>query len=630
MLDKKYLERQLNWLIQLRWIAIVGAWVLAAGAGRSKVFDFPPALLYGILVFSALGNFVIAWTLPWFRSRIIVFALVQIFFDQAILGALLFLSGACLSPFLYFFLFHVVISGILLPSRYTAVVAGSAAVVPGIVILLSHESILPHYDMFNQSASRVVDIPAFLVHASAFFGTLALTAYFVIYLNKRLNQSNHELKRTNEKLSSLVLASRPYTELSELEQVFSVSFRAILDQSGLVAHILIPDDERQKLRCYEYFACTNCKCPAYHTESACWQLLGTRCPMEDAPLSAGYNDAYGINYSHSNPVQRSARTYDDKMTACTRCEYFAKIVAAHGNPCSVSHTHAALRCRAGELNESESTILSAMRTGQRLLQGISRPARPTGASGSDTLIFPLRIHDRLSGLLQLTSPSEIVCTDDTLEYIRLFSEVTSTGLFGTSLFEYLETSYLQIVMALANAVEAKDTYTRGHSERVAFHSIQIAMALNLTKQEKEHLSFAAILHDIGKIGTNISILTKKDRLLVAEQEDMMAHSFIGARILEPVHFLKPIIAAIRHHHENYDGSGYPSGLKGAAIPLKARIVKIADAWDAMTSDRPYRTALSRSTALEQLARHAGTQFDPELIEVFMQTLEMQEVSGKTD
>lgn len=624
MLDEKYLEHQLKWLIRLRWIAIIGALVLAVGEGRAGLFDVPAALLYGILAFSAMGNVVFTWTLHRFRSRLTAFALLQIFVDQATLGVVLSLSGACLSPFLYFFLFHVVISGILLPYQYTAVVAGSAAAVPALVVLLSHENILPHYDIFGQSASRVVDVPAFLVHASAFFATLVLTAYFVIYLNKRLHQSNNELKRTNDKLSSLVLASRPYTELPELEQVISGSFRAILNQAGLVAHLLIPDDERQTQRCYEYYSCNNSKCPAYHLESTCWQLLGTLCPRDDDRFANDNGDAGGVRSSHTNSAQCSARTYDDKMNACTRCAFFARIVAAGSGPLSGPDTHAAVTSCAEGLSERETTILSAMRNGQLLLQGKSRLDRPPAVMNSDTLIFPLRIHDRLSGLLLLTAKSEIVCTDDTLEYIRLFSEVTSTGLFGTSLFEYLETSYLQIVMALANAVEAKDPYTRGHSERVAFHSIQIAMALKLTKQEKEQLSFAAVLHDIGKIGTNIELLHKKDRLIAAEQEDMMAHSHIGARILEPVHFLKPLIAVIRHHHENYDGSGYPAGLKGAAIPLKARIVKIADAWDAMTSDRPYRKALSQSKALEQLARYAGSQFDPELVGVFIQTQTMQD------
>jgi putative nucleotidyltransferase with HDIG domain len=239
-------------------------------------------------------------------------------------------------------------------------------------------------------------------------------------------------------------------------------------------------------------------------------------------------------------------------------------------------------------------------------------------------VFPLQVQDRLSGLLLITSMTELQCTEETIGFIRLISEVTSTGLFGTSMFEYLDTSYLQIVLALANAVEAKDPYTRGHSERVAFYSIQIAMALGLTKQEKEHLSFAAILHDIGKIGTNIGILNKQEKLLAQEQNDMRTHALIGASILAPVHFLKPIISVVRHHHENFDGSGYPSELKGSDIPLKARIVKIADAWDAMTTDRPYRKALSREAALEQLKQYSGTQFDPELVNVFIQTSIVQD------
>ena len=178
-------------------------------------------------------------------------------------------------------------------------------------------------------------------------------------------------------------------------------------------------------------------------------------------------------------------------------------------------------------------------------------------------------------------------------------------------------------MALANAVEAKDPYTRGHSERVAFYSVQIANVLGLCRQEKEHLSFAAILHDVGKIGVTAGILGKQDRLAGLEQEDVRAHPQIGARILEPVHFLKPVIAAIRHHHENFDGSGYPSGLKGADIPFKARIVKVADAWDAMTSTRPYREALSQSAALEQLTRYAGIQFDSKIVGVFVNYLVQQ-------
>lgn len=380
-----------------------------------------------------------------------------------------------------------------------------------------------------------------------------------------------------------------------------------------------------QVRCYEFFTCSSSKCPGYHSDATCWHLLGTLCTRDDAHLPEHRGSLNSVQCPHSNPSQLPARTYDDKMSSCTCCDYFAHVIATYDEPIVLPNTGAgALSWIIKKRSERESTMLMAMRDGQQLLQGRRRPPRPKAKPRTDTLVFPLRMQDRLSGLMMITSESELVCTDDTLEFIRLVSEVTSAGRFGTSLFEYLETSYHQIVMALANAVAAKDPYTRRHSERVAFYSIQIAMALNLTKQEKEHLSFAAMLHDIGKIGTNTDILQKKDKLAAQEQDDIKAHPVIGARILEPVHFLKPIIAAIRHHHENYDGSGYPSGLKGADIPLKARIVKIADAWDAMTSDRAYRKALCRSRALEQLARYSGTQFDPELVEVFIQTPAIQD------
>ena len=180
-----------------------------------------------------------------------------------------------------------------------------------------------------------------------------------------------------------------------------------------------------------------------------------------------------------------------------------------------------------------------------------------------------------------------------------------------------EISFFQTVIALSNAIEAKDPYTRGHSERVAAFCEKAAETMNLGSQEKKELRFAAILHDIGKIGIDRDLLRKKSGLSDDEECEIRSHPEWGVQILEPVHFLRPILSIIRHHHERFDGNGYPLGLKGKDIPLEARIICIADAWDAMRSNRPYRNALSVERAVEELQRNAGTQFDPEIVEVIL-------------
>jgi len=628
MPTNQHLDLQLKWMVKLRWIAILCALVLASAARALGYRDISFMPVYGVLGISALGNMIVAWHVNRQQNRLVTLALLQIIFDQVTLGIVFYISGACFSPFLYFFLFHVVISGILLPYRYTAVIAGLAAAIPGVVVFLSHGGILPHTDIFNQNTGRFVDVTAFIIHGTSFLGTLVLTAYFVIYLNRQLYQSFRELQSSNQKLSTLVESSRPDLTLTEREQILSASFQTILNNSGLVARIVVPKDEQHGIRCYEFFACEQHTCPAYRIDATCWHLMGTLCTGGNARPQDGRNSRNTCGKIPPGSSRHSARTFEDKMSCCTSCEYLAQLVAAHDKNASLHQPHdQALSCQSDVPRDHVQAVLQAMRDGQQLLQEGRRSPRQVAVPRTDSLAFPLKMQDRLSGLLLLTSRSEMLCTGDTLAFIRLLSEVTSTGHFGTSLFEYLETSYLQIVMALANAVEAKDPYTRGHSDRVAFYSIQIAMALKLTKQEKEHLSFAAILHDIGKIGTNIDVLLKDDKLAARELEDIKGHPDIGARILAPVHFLKPVITAIRHHHENYDGSGYPSGLKGADIPLKARIVKIADTWDAMTSDRPYRKALSYSSALQELAKYTGTQFDPELVEVFKRTPAMEDGSS---
>jgi diguanylate cyclase (GGDEF)-like protein len=180
---------------------------------------------------------------------------------------------------------------------------------------------------------------------------------------------------------------------------------------------------------------------------------------------------------------------------------------------------------------------------------------------------------------------------------------------------------LSIIYALAATVDAKDHYTYGHSRKVSDYSVAIAEALDLPQDRIATIRAASLLHDIGKVGIPDSILSKEGPLTDEEWEPVKTHPKLGVEILRHIIDLVNCLPAILHHHEHYDGKGYPSGLKGDSIPLEGRILAIADAYDAMTSPRPYREQLSSQSALEELRRCAGSQFDPELVELFCTLIE---------
>jgi len=186
----------------------------------------------------------------------------------------------------------------------------------------------------------------------------------------------------------------------------------------------------------------------------------------------------------------------------------------------------------------------------------------------------------------------------------------------------LKTGYIETIRALAEAVDAKDAYTRGHSERVGVYATKVAREMGMARERIERVYIAGLLHDVGKIGVRDAVITKPDRLTDEEYEEIKAHPIIGARILEPISFLADVVPCVRHHHEWYDGStrGYPDQLRGDQIPLGSRVILVADTLEAMTSDRPYRKGLPLETVLAELHKYSGSQFDPVCVDAMLRLL----------
>ncbi len=190
-------------------------------------------------------------------------------------------------------------------------------------------------------------------------------------------------------------------------------------------------------------------------------------------------------------------------------------------------------------------------------------------------------------------------------------------------YEKLQNSYMESIETLRLAVDAKDVYTRGHSDRVSAYSILIGEKLMLSEKDMQALRIGGLFHDIGKIGVPDSILLKDTALTDDEYSQIKNHPSIGAHILSTASIFSDIIPIVMHHHEKYDGTGYPSMLKGEAIPYLARIAAIADTFDAMTSKRPYRDALPIDHVKEEFRKYIGTQFDPQITTVFLDILNQE-------
>lgn len=178
-----------------------------------------------------------------------------------------------------------------------------------------------------------------------------------------------------------------------------------------------------------------------------------------------------------------------------------------------------------------------------------------------------------------------------------------------------------LIHAFANAIDAKSHWTMGHSERVAAYAVAIAGEMGLGEREVGVLKTAALLHDIGKIGTYDGILDKPEKLTPAEYELVKKHPGKGIEILRPIRQMGEVLPVIIHHHEQMDGAGYPDGLRNGEIPLTARILSVADSYDSMVAERPYRSSLGKRFAAGELKRRAGTQFDPKVVEAFLAVLE---------
>ena len=243
------------------------------------------------------------------------------------------------------------------------------------------------------------------------------------------------------------------------------------------------------------------------------------------------------------------------------------------------------------------------------------------------LSIPIIVRGTLTGVLNFFKiNNEQPFTNSDMEFVSVLCGQAGIAIENAQLYEKVANSYMEIIATLANAIEVRDKYTSGHSILMAEYCRSIAIKLGTPPNEVENIHTAALLHDIGKIGIPDSILLKIGPLSIDEYKTIKTHPDIGVKIICNLPDVEGICNIIRHHHERFDGYGYPDSLKGEKIPLGSRILFVADTFEAMTNLRPYREELSVTKAIDELKNCAGTQFDPKVVDTFINILKERKVS----
>jgi HD-GYP domain-containing protein (c-di-GMP phosphodiesterase class II) len=255
----------------------------------------------------------------------------------------------------------------------------------------------------------------------------------------------------------------------------------------------------------------------------------------------------------------------------------------------------------------------------------------SGFTTHSILCVPLTVNERTVGVIQVLNRKDGGrFRRGDLDRLEALAAQVAIALDNAILYEEKRRTFFALAETLAEVIEHRDTYTGGHVHRVVHYSLAAGQRLRLDEKQQETLRLAAILHDIGKIGIEDRILNKEGKLTKAEETRMRQHVLIGAQILSGIPFLRQAMPGVLHHHERFDGQGYPEGLKGEAIPISARIIAVADTYDAMTTDRPYRGGMGAHSALAELERCTGSQFCPETVAAFRDAFHAEELEPNSE
>ena len=284
-------------------------------------------------------------------------------------------------------------------------------------------------------------------------------------------------------------------------------------------------------------------------------------------------------------------------------------------------------------NAEDAIINNILMEGKaEIIDDLPRDSRHTKSMAKikSMICVPIMVKNANLGIIVFGHEKHNMYSNDHLKLFWAIAFQTAVSIENAKLYSVLEETFFQTIKALAESLEMRDPYTGGHTQRVMNYSMVIGSSMGLSKAYMSRLKLAALMHDIGKIGIGDSILLKGGKLTSEEFKIMKKHTEYGSEVLKNIKHFNDILPGVRNHHERYDGKGYPDGLKGEKIPLMGRIIAVADSFDAMVSDRPYRKALDLEFAIDELKQNAGTQFDPKIVKAFVKVYNEKGLQGLLD
>ncbi|MDF1544474.1 MAG: response regulator [bacterium] len=282
-------------------------------------------------------------------------------------------------------------------------------------------------------------------------------------------------------------------------------------------------------------------------------------------------------------------------------------------------------CNRARVESGDHQLLTRKKFGEPVIE--SEPVQSGERTLNEVFICqPILVRGGLHGLINILMVEQFgTVTPGQKDLLAILADTAASAIANHNLYTDLQGSYLHAIKALANAIEARDNYTAGHTDRVSRLAECLARYLGWNEEQLRNLQMGCTLHDVGKIGVPDSILNKPDRLTPDEQEKMRNHPTVGLKIIEGIDLLKPAVKYIESHHEWYDGTGYPKGLKGEDIPIEGRLLAVVDTFDAIVSDRPYRKGAEISVALQEIHKYRGRQFDPMLVDGFFNAIRSKKI-----
>jgi len=259
-----------------------------------------------------------------------------------------------------------------------------------------------------------------------------------------------------------------------------------------------------------------------------------------------------------------------------------------------------------------------IRTGKSMVVNETEKVFPLGGY----IAVPLRSKTKIIGSLIVCNSKKrnVIFTEDDKRLLYTLANQVSVALLNAQLYKNLKDLYVSTVASLADAIDARDPYTRGHSDRVSQYSVAISQMMGESERFVENIRLSGLLHDVGKIGIRDNVLSKAGALNADELKKIQEHPMIGTKIVHTVIKMPSIIRGIREHHERYDGKGYPKGLSGDRISLEGKIIAVADTYDSITTDRPYRKGMSAKEGIMEIVHASGTQFDPAVVQAFQRSV----------